>query len=194
MTVSIEIPEVEPLQVIVGNTWTWKKSLSDYLPSNEWQLTYALVKSDALIEITATDSDDDHLVEVAAATTADYDAGVYDYQATVSKYDDLDADEPALLERYTIKTGKIEVLPAFSAQATGYDNRSHVKATLDALEAVILGKASKDQLSYSIAGRSLSRMSPQELLDWRKAYRAEYASEERKAGRKSSNLIRVRFE
>lgn len=185
MAVSITVPTIEPEKVTAGDVWTWKKSLTDYLPSENWTLTYALVKDGTLIEITASDDSDIHLVEIAAATTAGYSAGIYHYQAYVTN--------SSTSERYQIGTGTIEVLPNFATQSLGYDNRTHVKKTLDALEAVILGKASKDQLSYSIAGRSLSRMSPQELIDWRNQYRAEYYAEERKAGRKQRSIIRVKF-
>ena len=80
---------------------------------------------------------------------------------------------------------------------SGYDNRSHVKKVLDALEATLENKASQDQLSYSIAGRSLSRLSPTELIQWRDRYREEYNREvqaERIAqGLGNSNKIRVRM-
>lgn len=78
-----------------------------------------------------------------------------------------------------------------------YDGRSHVKQVLDALENMILGKASRDQSSYSIAGRSLSRLSPSELLRWRDLYKAEYTREQKgdrlRQGLVSGNIIKVRF-
>lgn len=185
MTVSIIIPELEPEQVTAGDTWVWKRLLNDYLPSNGWVLSYALVKDGALIQITAADSDDEHYVEIAATITASYEAGIYHWQSYVTN--------ASTSERYKVSTGTIEVLPDFSQQASGYDNRSHVKKTLDALEAVILGKASSDQLALTIGGRSLSKMPPRHLIEWRDIYRAEYAAEERKAGRRQRSLIRARF-
>lgn len=181
MAVSIDIPTSEPSEVTAGDTSTWKKSLSDFLASDSWVLTYALVKDGKLIEITASADGDDHLVEVLPTVTAKYNPGIYHYQAYVTKS----------TERYQVGTGTIEVLPDF-AQSAGYDNRSHAKVTLDALEAVIEGKASRDQLSYSIGGRSLSRFSWEELIAARSHYRSEYLAEERRAGRKSSK-IKTRF-
>lgn len=58
MTVSIDVPTEEPLKLVAGNTWTWKRSLSDFMPSDGWTLTYNLFKSDAVILINATDDDD----------------------------------------------------------------------------------------------------------------------------------------
>ena len=48
---------------------------------------------------------------------------------------------------------------------------------LDSLEAVISNRANIDQSSMSIAGRSLSRMSVDELLTFRNRYKAEYLKE-----------------
>ena len=53
---------------------------------------------------------------------------------------------------------------------------------LDAIEALIEGRATKDVSSYSIAGRSLTRMTPDELVKWRSTYRAEVARQ-RNAGK-----------
>lgn len=181
MAVSIDIPTSEPSQITAGDTWTWKKSLSDFLASDSWVLTYALVKDGKIIELTASADGDDHLIEEVPTDTAKHDPGIYHYQAYVTKSS----------ERYQVGTGTIEVLPDF-AESAGYDNRSHAKKTLDAIEAVIEGKATRDQLAHSIGGRSLSRYSWTELIEARDRYRAEYYAEERKAGRKSSK-VKVKF-
>jgi len=167
-----------PASVLSGDSLGMLISLSDYLASDSWELTYTLINSSAKITMTASASGDDHLFAIAAATTAAYGAGTYDYQGTVAKGSD----------RYTVDSGIVEILPDLTA-ATTYDNRSHAKQTLDALEATILGKASKDQISYSIAGRSIARMTPDELRSWRKEYKAEYRREQVAAGNVSSRRI-----
>jgi hypothetical protein len=72
-----------------------------------------------------------------------------------------------------------------------------LRKVLDAIQATIEGRASQDQMSYSIAGRSLSRMSIDDLLTFRNRYRAEYNEELKKARIKnkqdSGNTIKVRF-
>ncbi len=56
-----------------------KKNISDY-PASEWTLTYYLRKDGATAtSFSATADGDTHLVTVAAATTAGYAAGVYDF-------------------------------------------------------------------------------------------------------------------
>lgn len=173
-----------PLTFVAGDYLNLKESYSDYPASENWAITYTLVNASAIIEITSTASDDDHLMQVAIATTADWESGVYDWQKRVSNG----------TVTYTLDIGQITIKPSFTAQSTSYDNRSHVKKTLDALESVILGKASKDQLSYSIAGRSISRMSPNELLEWRDKYKAEYRAELVRDGKTPSRrVIKTKF-
>jgi len=51
--------------------------------------------------------------------------------------------------------------------------------------------------SYSIAGRSLTKMSPEELISWRDYYRREFAAEKRKAkikrGKRNGSTVLMRF-
>lgn len=163
-----DIPTNEPMSVTAGDTVTWKRSLSDYLASAGWVLSYTLVNSAGKITITSTADGDDHLVSVLAATTAAWTAGEYSWQAYVTKG----------AERYQVDYGALEILPDF-AQQTTHDGRSHVKTVLDSIEAVIEGRATKDQESYSINGRSLARTSVEQLLVFRDRYKAEYAREVR---------------
>lgn len=72
--------------------------------------------------------------------------------------------------------------------------QTHAERTLAALEAVIENRATIDQQSYSIAGRSLTRMTVEELLKWRAHYSSEVAAERRRAaGRQSRNTTLARF-
>lgn len=70
--------------------------------------------------------------------------------------------------------------------ATGYDARSHNRKVYDDLKALLENKVQKDQISYSIAGRSVSKMQPDEILRWFRFYetrvRAEQADDLRARG------------
>ncbi len=71
----------------------------------------------------------------------------------------------------TVESGNVIVL----ADPATQDTRSHSEKVLEAIEALIEGRATKDVASYSIAGRSLTRLSPDELVKWRAVYRREVA-------------------
>jgi len=182
------IPSQELTEIRAGDTATWTKSLSDYPPAS-WTLYYALVKDDAQETITASDNGDGtHLVEVAPTATDDWGIGTYFLQGYV---------ESAGGARHTVYEGYLEVKAGLhlSGYSSGHETRSTVKRTLDALEAVILGKASKDQLNYTIAGRSLSHHSPAELLEWRREYRRlwrdELAALDREAGKSPKRHVKL---
>ena len=77
------------------------------------------------------------------------------------------------------------------------DPRSHDRIVFDALEATLENRASIDQMSMSIAGRSLSRMSPDELNSWYSKYKHKVLNEDRVSrrdkGEATGNQIKVKF-
>lgn len=172
-----------PKTLVIGNSVSWRQSLADF-PASSWTLTYALVNSSGQITITASADSDTHLVEVSPATSTNYTAGEYAYQAYVEKSDSS--------ERYKIGEGLIKILTDFESETSGYDARSWVKKTLDYVESLITGKVQKDRASYSIAGRSLSSYSWDEIYTLRENLVAQYRAEERLKNKRSST-VKVRF-
>lgn len=139
-----------PQSLVAGDTWSWTDSLSDYLAPT-WTLVYHL-RGPQDITLSASDDGSDHAFSVVAATTADYKPGAYDWIARVNNGTTYT----------TVDSGKLTVEPNLASAK--YDYRSFWRRVLDELEPVILGRAGTDQLSMSIAGRSLQRMSWDELL------------------------------
>lgn len=179
----------EPAQLRAGDTWRWRREdLADY-PAPTWTLKYRLKNAAGGQEITAAASGAHHEVNVAAATTANYAAGRYQWVAWVE----------AGAEKYTVDSGEIQVLTDLRAggATAAQDTRTHARKVLDALESLIEGKATHDVASYSIAGRALTKMSATELLQWRDHYRQEVRRENaaavlRKGGRVTGNKLFVR--
>jgi len=174
----------EPKSFTAGETVSWKVYSDKFHPADGWELSYHLRGSSygAIIEIAAIPEDSNHSVYLSADETITYQPGIYWWQCFARSGDD----------QHLVASGQIEV-KANLATLEHYDGRSHVKKVLDAIEYTILGKASRDQLSYSIAGRSLSRMNPSELLEWRDKYKAEYVQLQRKSGTLKDQIIKVRF-
>lgn len=179
------IPYGEPTSARAGETWEWKKTLSDY-PSDTWTLSYALHNAASLIEITAAADGTGYLVDVAAATTGAYTAGRYDYVAQVTDGTDV----------YTVGTGSIDVLAKITAAA---DGRSHARIMLEAIQATLQGSATASQLdivSGSHNGRAVTNDRGL-LLTMESRYSAMVAAEEdaqRVAqGLRSSRLVQTRF-
>lgn len=167
-TMSVSIPDIEPSAVIAGDTIQWSKSLPDYPASAGWVLTYALLSSSGKISITASADGDDHLVNVAAATSANYTAGTYQWQAYVTH---------ATYGRFLAGSGSIVIKANYAAITAATDTRSHVKKVLDAIEAVIEGTATTDQQEITIDGTKIVRRTVADLLTLRSRYLCWYNQE-----------------
>lgn len=168
---SANYPEKEPTELMVGDRWAWKRTdLGVDYPPASYGLSYSLRLEASVgteIEISASESGSDYLVEVAASDTADYTAGRYRWQAYITRSSDS--------ARVTVDTGFVTLKSNHALD--GADPRSHARKVLDAIESVLEGRASKDQEEYSINNRSLKRTPIDQLLSLRDKYRAEVAAE-----------------
>lgn len=189
---SANYPTREPAELIAGDRWAWKRTDlgSDYPPA-AYQLKYSarLEGSDPQeIEITAVASGSDFVVEVPGTETGKYVPGRYQYHVYIVRISDS--------ERVTLGGGGFFDVRA-NRDKSADDPRTHAKKVLDAIEAVIEGRASKDQEEYSISGRQLRRTPIPELLKLRDVYRAEVRGQEASAklaaGVGTGRKIQVRF-
>ena len=173
-----------PLEVTAGDTLNWQVSLSDYLATDAWVLSYALVNTTNKYVITASAAGAEHLINVSATTSATYAAGEYQWQAYVTK--------GAL--RNTVGDGTIKILPNLAGVAGGFDTRSHVKKTLDAIESWLENK-NPAVSEYEIAGRRMRYIPIADLLKLRDKYKNELRTEEaaKSSGLKGKNRLQVRF-
>lgn len=162
-----------PATLRAGDTYSWTESNSDYPASSSWKLAIVLQAKDRpLTTITASANGTDHNISIPVGTSKDYAPGTYLYQAYFYKETD-----GTITEKHTVETGQIVILPNLTSATSEADFRSHAKKSLDAIEALLEGKTTGDVLSYSIAGRSISKMSPTELTSWRDYYLSEYQEE-----------------
>lgn len=180
------MPLLIPKQIRAGDTLDWTDSVSEYKASEGYTLKYVLA-ADNIITLTGVANGADHDFDVTAVDTAKWVPGVYSYQAYVEK--------GAI--QHTIETGTVEILVNLRVQKEGFDGRSHVKKVLDALEATIEGRATKQHSSISIAGRAIALLSPAELRkeyqNYKHLYRREQEGERIAAGLNAKNKIVVRF-
>jgi len=185
-------PTTEPDHLYLGDQWNWRRDdlASDY-PTGSYALTYSARLLDSAgsteIDITASESNNTYIVSVGQSTTLNYTAGDYSWRAFITRSSDS--------QRLTVDEGFFKVEKDYATDSGDY--RSHARIVLQALEDTIQNRASIDQMSMSIAGRSLSRMSPQELRDWRSHYKSLVLAEEKKArikrGKASGTTIKVKF-
>jgi len=179
--VAIDTSNSEPLSIIPGDTIKWSRRFAEYPASAGWALSYELLNAMHRYEVSAAADGDAFRVVVSAQVSQTYPPGAYDWRARVSNADEV----------YTVATGRITVAPSFGAAG---DVRSHARRALDAIEAVLEGRATSATAEYEINGRRLKYVPLSELHAMRSKYQREVAAEEGKSGpRGVSGRIMVRF-
>jgi len=186
-------PSNVPETLTVGDRWAWKREdiATDYAPA-DYTLTYSfrLLSSTAteiaLASSVISETSTAYVIEVPSSTTAGYTKGDYSYQEYITN---------GSSQRVVVSSGYLSITP--NLDADGADPRSHARIVMDALQAMLENRASIDQSSMSVAGRSLSRMTPQEIRDWYEYYRHKVNLEVKKdrisKGLSTGSLIKARF-
>ena len=184
-------PKEVPKSIVIGDFVQFKLTeySTDYANTAHTMTFMARSGTGANVEfsIVATNSGDDYLFTAASTVTANYVAGLYHYQIEVL--------ETSSSNRIVVDQGELDVTVDLDVNAV--DPRTHAEKMLQKIEAVLENRADADVSSYSIAGRSLTKMTPEELLTWRDNYRREVKAYRRKLdvkhGRKTSSSILMRF-
>lgn len=184
-------PKEVPRSIVIGDFVQFKLTeySTDYANTAHTMTFMARSGTGANVEfsIVATNSGDDYLFTADSATTAAYTAGLFHYQVEVL--------ETSSSNRIIVDQGELDVTVDLDVNAV--DPRTHAEKMLQKIESVLENRADADVSSYSIAGRSLTKMSPEELLTWRDNYRREVKAYRRqldvKHGRKTSSTILMRF-
>ncbi len=181
------IPTIEPKQVRAGDTWRWSRSFDCY-PAPTWVLTYTFYSAAGVLSFDADADGTSHSVNIAAADTAAYTAGRYDWTAAVTDGTD----------RLTVGSGTIQIFPDV-AEAVSYDGRSHARKMLDAIIAILEGRGTDgdlDVVKTNTASHS-TEFDLEQLGKWHQQYAAAVHAEElRKAlarGENTGRFIGVRF-
>jgi len=183
-------PEGVPEELVVGDFFQFKVStLSDDYPNNLYTMNFVAriaTGNNSEIQITATNSGVNYLFTETSSQTDDHDVGHYHYQLEIVRNSDSN--------RLVVDRGEFDIKSDYD---NNVDPRGHSEIMLGKIESILEGKADSDVSSYSIAGRSLTKFSPEELVDWRNYYRKEVALHKRdeaiKHGRKTKSTILMRF-
>jgi len=157
--------------------------------SDGFTAKYELRSPESFHVIEATGSGNMYTANASAESTRSYAGGEYEWELY------LIHDTGG---RWFIDSGVLNVV-AYTAGPQ--DLRSQVKKTLDAIEEMIAGKASKDVQEYSIqtgsGSRSLKNISITELIPLRDKYANLYQQELSRnklmRGERTGKTIRVRF-
>lgn len=179
-------PDSVPEELFVGNRWAWTASaITAVYPTALYTLEYRFCLQEAShsdFDITASKVSSAHVVEVGQATTAAYNEGLYWWQAVVIR--DSDSEEVTVDQGFTNLN--------YDLGTHAGDTRSQTYKTLTAIRATIAQTATKEQASYSVAGRSLSRRTPSELLELEREFARRWEDEKKDIARKNGRTVRNR--
>ena len=183
-------PTTEPEKFAIGDFVQWKREdlVDDYPTATHSATWIARLASGTSSEITvnATETSTYYLFTIPSATSSGFTQGHYHWQ--------LEITETSSGNRIIIDSGTLDIEYDLDVNV---DPRSHAQIMVDKIESILQGKADADVASYSINGRSLTKMSFQDLIDARDFYRKEYVKElqlERaKNGDATGATVLVRF-
>ena len=186
-------PEGEPSEIVVGDFIQWKRSdlVADYPPADYTATYVARITGggNTEIQITATNynSGEAYLVTVDSTTSADFVAGYYHWQLEIVRNSDSN--------RIVVDRGAFTAI--VDLDVGGADPRTHDEKMLTKIQSILEGRADGDVESYSIQGRSLTKIPIKDLMEWERHYRQRVErykkKEDIKLGRKTDSTIKVRF-
>lgn len=188
---SAESPVIEPEGFVLGDYVKWRKTdLSDDYPNTAYTMTYvARITGGGSTEfqVVGTAYNSDYLFTISSATSSGFTAGFYHWQLECLRNSDNN--------RIVIDRGTWTV--NHDLDVNGSDPRTHAEIMVDKIESLLSGKADTDVANYSIAGRSLTKLSFDELIKARDFYKAEAYKEQIadriRQGRSTGSTVKVRF-
>lgn len=184
----VEYLPVEPTLIYAGTTWRWERSLSNFPPAT-WTLIYYFRSSDGKysFNLPTINSNGVFRVNYSSTNTDTIAPAIYQGQGFVTSGND----------RFIIYQGQLEILPDFKLQETGKDLRTHAQKVLEAIKALLEGRFTDDASSYSVAGRSITKLTPLELIETKHEYEriviAELRQNRAKQGLETGQVIRANF-
>lgn len=174
--------EIFPGQITAGLTFE-ARAVRAAMPAPEWTLT-AILRGPQAIDMQADHDGRNHVFRASAARSAMWLAGEYAYA--------IRARNGAHVEE--IEAGRLTITPDITQLPAGHNARSWAEEALQAVEAVLLNRATHGQESYRINNRELRYLSPSELIRLRNMLRREIdQARRRKAGNVFGDVLRVQF-
>lgn len=166
-----------PSQIRAGDTIQWRDdagvdNLGNAVSSADYTLTYWLRTNTASegASVVGTAYGTGWQFSIAAATSANFDAGTWFWQAIANKTGSV----------ITLGSGQLEVLPVLSYATTpgAFDGRSQAQQDLDAVQAAIRAIVSAGAKQYTIGSRSFTKLDLTELMERESKLKAEVKREQ----------------
>lgn len=175
-----------PKQIYAGTTVKWRDDgatgpLDESITSADWTLTYYLRFNHAHEghTVAGTSYGTGWEFSISATDSAGFDAGDWYFYAEASKGS----------EKFTLGSGRLEVFAslAYTGQPDAFDGRTQAEQDLDAVTTAIRQIVSDKVKSYTIAGRSFTKIDMPDLV-LRESQLKAIVARERKAAMIANGL------
>jgi hypothetical protein len=185
----MEIITYIPKSFTLGESLEWERDYTDYKTSDGWAVTAKFRASGSTgFDIAASGENSIWTFSALPAATASLTAGVFYCQVWATRTN----------EAKIIETAAVVASAPFGATSVNFDGRSQYQKILQAIDALVAGKATLDQQAYQIGNRRLDRIPIPDLLALRSQYAKLYNREKRAAALKKgagfAAPVRVRFD
>lgn len=164
----------EPHTLRAGDSVTWTRETPEHSAADGWSLKYRLLyTSGSAVNITTSGAGTRHTASLTSAQTAAWPAGAGTLAAILEK------GSGETLQRVTLESQPITILPDLSTAAT-FDGRSQaVKALADARAALAdyMASGRLHWAGYDIAGRSVQFRGADEIKALIEHYEAQVSRE-----------------
>lgn len=154
-----------PAEITAGLDFQAVFALPDY-PAPDWTMT-AVLRGPGQINLTATAVERGHQFKVLAADSATWQPGEYWWSIRASKTGST----------VEVAKGQLTVLADLAAVSAPYDGRTQNQIALEAINAVLGKRATRDQERYTINNRELWRTPIADLLKLRAFYAVQVKRE-----------------
>jgi hypothetical protein len=162
--------------LVAGDSLNYETQIVDYPPSAGWtaKLRMAPIGAGAPVSVTANAvaETDSYRWQVGPGVTGAWSPGVYGWAIWVERAG----------ERYTQQMGRLTVTQDPATASAGIESRSQAERSLDAINALLEGRAATAQLRYKINGRELESYPLKDLLLLKSHFEAAVANERRAQG------------
>lgn len=174
-----------PSVLSVGRYYKWRVDLDYEVDGYSFAMEYRSVTGSSTFTVPGTASGTQVVFEATSSVIGAVNAGEYRWEMIVTRTIDG--------ETSVVDAGYVHVYAATD------DKRSHAEIMVTKIESILEGRADSDVDSYTIRSRSITKMSIQDLMNWRDYYRQQIASGENSVGSCSSrkvpsNRVTVRFQ
>lgn len=172
-------PSFPPAEFVSGDYFAFKRDdLSAEFPLSSYSVKFHASQfgtgtgttSANQISLDAVESGSEYQITAGSTATSSWNVGKYQWSLIVT--DSSDAQK-----RQVIDNGVFEIKPNWATSMA--DPRSDARKNLELIEDILYNRIQGDVSSYSIAGRSLSKMSPEELIELRDFYARQVLTEKR---------------